>query len=85
MRYEKLLEDLDGELRRILSFLGVRVEESLVKCAVERKEGLFNRDSEKKETTPRKKVRLESVTTEEWLLKLEQIKKTTFQDLGIPF
>ncbi len=82
VRYEKLLEDPARELRRILPFLGVAVNETLLTCAVERRQGLFNRKPQTEEEEGRK-LTVEDVLSESDREALFKLKANTFEELKI--
>ncbi|CAH1118724.1 unnamed protein product [Phaedon cochleariae] len=41
--YEQLVDNVEHTLRTVMAFVGVRVDEGLVQCAMERKEGIYRR------------------------------------------
>ena len=43
MFYEDLLTNLEENLRDMLIFIGHKVDEELLKCAISRKEGIYRR------------------------------------------
>jgi len=43
LRYEDLVDDVAGQLRRVLHFLGRNGDEEALKCTVQRREGIYQR------------------------------------------
>lgn len=41
--YEQMIENPDGELRRLLDFLGAAISNTTMKCVMDKKEGIYKR------------------------------------------